>query len=135
MGLDNSIQIKRNTSTNSIPELKQFELAYDNKHQFDFEICYWRKCYNIRNMIMDVVESARDNDNSDILTTTDIEKIIRGLQSFNSANWQENGGSIWDWDDEEYPYSEKIQRDIENLKNLQTLMERYDLEVYFYDSY
>lgn len=135
MGLDNGIQIKRNTSTNSIPELKQFELAYDNKHQFDFEICYWRKCYNIRNMIMDVVESARDNDNSDILTTTDIEKIIHGLQSFNSANWQENGGSIWDWDDEEYPYSEKIQCDIENLKNLQTLMEKYDLEVYFYDSY
>ena len=135
MGLDNSIQIKRNTSTNSIPKLKQFELAYDNKHQFDFEICYWRKCYNIRNMIMDVVESARDNDNSDILTTTDIEKITHGLQSFNSANWQENGGSIWDWDDEEYPYSEKIQRDIENLKNLQTLMEKYDLEVYFYDSY
>ena len=135
MGLDNGIQIKRNTSTNSIPELKQFELAYDNKHQFDFEICYWRKCYNIRNMIMDVVESARDNDNSDILTTTDIEKIIHGLQSFNSANWQENGGSIWDWDDEEYPYSEKIQRDIENLKKLQTLMEKYDLEVYFYDSY
>lgn len=135
MGLDNGIQIKRNTSTNSIPELKQFELAYDNKHQFDFEICYWRKCYNIRNMIMDVVESARDNDNSDILTTTDIEKIIHGLQSFNSANWQENDGSIWDWDDEEYPYSEKIQRDIGNLKNLQTLMEKYDLEVYFYDSY
>ena len=135
MGLDNSIQIKRNTSTNSIPELKQFELSYDNKHQFDFEICYWRKCYNIRNMVMDVVEGARDNDNSDILTTTDIEKIIHGLQSFNSANWQENGGSIWDWDDEEYPYSEKIQRDIENLKKLQTLMEKYDLEVYFYDSY
>ena len=135
MGLDNSIQIKRNTSTNSIPELQQFKLAYDNKHQFDFEVCYWRKCYNIRNMIMDVVESARDNDNSDILTTTDIEKIIHGLQSFNSANWQENGGSIWDWDDEEYPYSEKIQRDIENLKKLQTLMEKYDLEVYFYDSY
>ena len=135
MGLDNSIQIKRNTSTNSIPELKQFELSYDNKHQFDFEICYWRKCYNIRNMIMDVVESGRDNDNSDILTTTDIEKIIHGLQSFNSANWQANGGSIWEWDDEEYPYSEKIQRDIENLKNLQTLMEKYDLEVYFYDSY
>ena len=135
MGLDNSIQIKRNTSTNSIPELKQFELSYDNKHQFDFEICYWRKCYNIRNMVMDVVEGARDNDNSDILTTTDIEKIIHGLQSFNSANWQENGGSIWDWDDEEYPYSEKIQRDIENLKNLQMLMEKYDLEVYFYDSY
>ena len=135
MGLDNVIQSKRNTSTNSIPELKQFELSYDNKHQFDFEICYWRKCYNIRNMIMDVIESARDNDNSDILTTTDIEKIIHGLQSFNSANWQENGGSIWDWDDEEYPYSEKIQRDIENLKNLQTLMEKYDLEVYFYDSY
>ena len=135
MGLDNGIQIKRNTSTNSIPELKQFELSYDNKHQFDFEICYWRKCYNIRNMVMDVVEGARDNDNSDILTTTDIEKIIHGLQSFNSANWQENGGSIWDWDDEEYPYSEKIQRDIENLKNLQMLMEKYDLEVYFYYSY
>ena len=135
MGLDNGIQIKRNTYTNSIPELKQFELTYDNKHQFDFEVCYWGKCYNIRDMIMNLVESARDNDYSDLLTTTDIGKIIHGLQSFDSVNWQEDGGSIWDWDDKEYPYSENVKRDIENLKILQTLMNKYDLEVYFYDSY
>jgi hypothetical protein len=86
-------------------------------------------------MIFDVVEHTRNNSVSDPLTTTDIDNIIKGLQSFNSENWQYDGGSIWDWDDEEYPYSEHVQRDIENLKVLRRLMDKYELEVYFYDSY
>lgn len=86
-------------------------------------------------MIFDVVKHTRNNGISDPLTTTDIDNIIQGLQSFNSENWQYDGGSIWDWDDKEYPYSEKVQCDIEKLKVLRELMDKYDLEVYFYDSY
>jgi hypothetical protein len=82
-----------------------------------------------------VVPGTYDNGISDPLTTTGIDNIIKGLQSFNSENWQYDGGSIWDWDDEEYPYSEQVQRDIENLKVLRRLMDKYELEVYFYDSY
>ena len=135
MGLDNSIQVRRNEYTNTIPELKQFEDSWDKNHEYDFEIAYFRKCWNVRDMVFDVVKCAHDNDESDPLTTEDIDNIIKGLQSFNSDNWQEGWGSIWEWDDEEYPYSKKVAHDIEKLKTLRRLMEKYDLEVYFYDSY
>ena len=135
MGLDNSITVKRNEYTSSIPELKRFEEDYDKEHKYDFSITYWRKCWNIRSMIFDVVPGVHDNDESELLTIEDIDNIIKGLQSFNSKNWQENGGSIWDWDDEEYPYSKKINQDIKSLKTLKRLMKKYNLQVYFYDSY
>lgn len=61
--------------------------------------------------------------------------MIKLLQSYNSKNFENNGTCIWAWDDEDWPYSEKIQRDIENLKILRELMDKYELEVYFYDSY
>lgn len=86
-------------------------------------------------MVFDAVEHVHDGLDSDPLTTTDVDNIIKGLQSFNSENWQEDSGSIWDWDDEECPYSEQVLRDIKNLQYLRKLMDKYDLEVYFYDSY
>lgn len=86
-------------------------------------------------MIFDVVKHARDNSISDLLSIEDIDNIIKGLKSFNAENWPEDGGSIWDWDDEEYPYSETIKHDIESLERLKGLMTKCDLEVYFYDSY
>ena len=135
MGLDNGIEVRRNEYTNTIPELKWFEKDWDKNHKYDFEICYWRKCYNVRSMIFDVVKGVYDLGESDPLTVEDIDNVIKGLQSFNSDNWQDNGGSIWDWDDEEWPYSEKVALDIERLKTLRKLMGKYDLEVYFYDSY
>ena len=135
MGLDNSIKIKRTECTNSISALQRFNIDWDKEHRYDFEVAYWRKCYNVRSMILDVVKGTHDNDSSEPLTIDDIEAIINGLKSFNSKNWHENGGSIWDWDDEDYPYSKKIKRDIKNLKQLKRLMKKYDLEVYFIDSY
>lgn len=135
MGLDNGLCVKRNEYASNIKELKRFEDDWDKEHKYDFEICYWRKCYNVRHMIMDIIKNAQDCGISNHLTIEDIENIIKGLESFNSDNWQEKGGSIWNWDDEEYPYSEKIKRDIKSLNYLVDLMKKYDLEVYFYDSY
>lgn len=135
MGLDNGIEVKRNEYTNNIPELKRFEEDYDKEHKYNFSITYWRKCSNIRSMIFDVVSGAHNNDRSDPLAIDDIDNVIKGLRLFNAKNWRENGGSIWDWDDEEYPYSKKIKQDIKDLKTLKRLMKKYDLEVYFYDSY
>ena len=42
---------------------------------------------------------------------------------------------VLDNEDEEYPYSEYIKKNIEDLKYLRSLMDQYELEVYFYDSY
>jgi hypothetical protein len=133
MGLDNAVCVKRNAYTNSIPELKRFEDEWDKEHKYDFEVVYFRKCWNIRN---DLFSLSIGRDESDyIMSTLDIDVMIRLLESYNVENFTNGGSCIWDWDDEEYPYSEKIQRDIEALKLLRGLMDRYDLEVYFYDSY
>ena len=135
MGLDNSIEVKHNVYTSSIPELRQFELEYDNVHEYDFEICYWRKCWNIRNDILWIIGERLSDKYEYTLDKEDIDQIIKLLESYNADNFEDSGGCIWDWDDEEYPYSEKIQQDIESLKVLRQLMDKYELEVYFYDSY
>ncbi len=135
MGLDNSIEVKRTEYTKNIPELQRFERDWDKQHEYDFEVAYFRKCYNIRHMIFDTVEGVVDNGDSKPLTKQDVENIIEGLQGFNEDNWQDNGGSLWEWEDEEYSYSYKLKEDIKNLQILSELMDKYDLEVYFYDSY
>lgn len=135
MGLDNSIEIKRNAYTNSIPELRQFELEYDKAYEYDFEICYWRKCWNIRNDILWIIGERLSDKYEYTLDKEDIDQIIKLLESYNADNFEDSGGCIWDWDDEEYPYSEKIQQDIASLKVLRQLMDKYELDVYFYDSY
>lgn len=132
MGLDNSIEVKHNEYTNNIPELQRFARSWDTEKKYDFEIVYFRKCWNVRSVIFDAVPGTYNNDISDPLSIEDIDNIIKGLQSFNADNWQEIAlGSIWDWE----KYKSKIQEDIENLRYLKELMKKYDLEVYFYDSY
>lgn len=126
--------MKRTSYTSTIPELQQFNVEWDTEHKYDFEICYWRKCWNIRNMIIEIIKDTYINVISEPLTPDDIDNIIKGLKSLNSDNWQDDDGSIWDWDGEDN-YSIHIKHDIENLQSLRKLMDKYKLEVYFYDSY
>lgn len=71
------------------------------------------------------------------LTKENIEQIIELLQSYNDDNWEDGGSCIWEFTSEEegWSYSEHIKQDIESLQLLLQLMNKYDLEVYFYDSY
>lgn len=85
-------------------------------------------------MIIEIIKDTYINVISEPLTPEDIDNIINGLKSFNAYNWQDNGGSIWDWGEEDN-YSEHIKHDIENLQTLRKLMDKYKLDVYFYDSY
>ena len=87
-------------------------------------------------MIMDRVEGCLDCLDT-ILTKSDIDNIIDGLESYNEDNWEDYGSSIWEWTSEEegWSYSEYVKQNIEDLKLLRQLMDKYELEVYFYDSY
>ena len=133
MGLDNGIEVKRTTKTNKITELKVFSKDWDKELKYDFEVCYWRKCWNIRHMVMDRIDGFVDNLGV-ALTKDDVDNIIYGLKSFNADNWDDNGGSIWEWDGE-WGYLEYIAQNIKDLQLLRQLMDKYELEVYFYDSY
>ena len=131
MGLDNSIEIKRTPYTDSISELRQFNLDWDNKHEYDFSVCYWRKCWNIRNGILDILGGRFSDQWRFHLNTENIDKIIAFLKSLNKHNWNDDGRSIWTWEE----YKNHIKDDIKKLKMLRKLMKKYDLKVVFIDSY
>ena len=130
MGLDNGICVKRNEKAMNIyDKLKHLESDWDEEHKYDFEIAYWRKCWNVRSIIFRCLGDGRDNDDTQI-KRDDIAKIVAELKSLNHKTWYE-GDSIWTWEEQK----SHMKRYIENLKYLYKLMDKYDLDVYFYDSY
>jgi hypothetical protein len=130
MGLDNGICIKRNEkSMNIYDKIKRFEDDYDKDHRYDFEVAYWRKCWNVRNLILRLLPIGESEWEFPI-TREDVSKIIDTLNSLNAETWDEDM-SIWTWDEQE-PH---MQRYINNLEYLYELIENHDLDVYFYDSY
>ena len=132
MSLDNGICVRRTPKTNMIEELKVFNDDLDTELKHDFEITYWRKNWGLRNDILWILIDPFEDRYEYSVRKNELDEIIELLQSYNSETWT---NSIWDWDDEEYPYSEYIKKNIEDLKHLRALMDRYELEVYFYDSY
>jgi hypothetical protein len=128
MGLDNGICVKLNDYSYKIRALKRFQESYG------FEICYWRKCWNVREDIFTVICAETDSQYHFILDIYDIKEIIKVLKSYNKKTWIYGGwgGSIWEWSE----HKKTNRRHIRNLKRLVRIMKKYpDLEVYFYDSY
>lgn len=131
MGLDNGIIVTYTEFTKSIPWLRKFIISPNID---DYEICYWRKCWNVRNVILRILsQKGHGNDISNELSIKDITKIIHALKSFNYHNWDDNGSSIWTWE-EQKPH---IKKQIKNLKKLVRLKRKHneEIRVYFYDSY
>ena len=134
MGLDNSIDIVRNDYSNKIKALERFTISYDRNKEYPFEACYWRKCWNVRGDILDIIGVENEYQYQSALDISDIKKIIATLKSYNRKNWKFGGcrGSIWEWSEHKWIN----RRHIRNLKQLIRIMKKYpDLEVYFYDSY
>ena len=134
MGLDNGICVKRTTYSDFIKKMKRFEDKTCKKYQLDYDICYWRKCWNVRNDILDIIQTGENEEYHYELTVRDIEIIITILKSYNSKNWDYGSwsDSIWTWKE----HKKINRRHIRNLKTLVKLMKKHPyLEVYFYDSY
>ena len=133
MGLDNGICIKRNEYSNKIKILSKYAESYDTQKIYDFEICYWRKCWNVRRDIFQVINAEEDSMYRFNLDIYDIKEILKVLKSYNEKNWEYGGyGSIWEWSE----HKNVNRKHIKNLKVLIKLMKKYpELEVYFYDSY
>ena len=131
MGLDNGCCIKRNEkSMNIYDKLKRFEDGWDKEHKHDFEVLYYRKCWNLRGVIADAIGGIYDNGDTPV-DREHIFNMIDALKSVNEENWEDEGGSIWTWEEQEL----HIKQHIKNLEYLYELMGEHDLDVYFYDSY
>ena len=134
MGLDNGIQFKilDKQKFGDIPSWFRRE-AWEDKYEYDYEILYWRKCWNVRSEIMGYLKVDEDCIETNI-TLDQLEDIFAILKTlYTKENWDE-GGSIWSWDDikKNYPANLKYARKV--LKWLETKpSDSYQL--YFYDSY
>jgi hypothetical protein len=133
MGLDNGIEIRRKDN------LPNCVLCFDNdesrkRYNYDLEVAYWSKCWNVRNIIFDVLRRGDDNDGVINVTREELIEIIHRLEDglhysdFLEGEW---GGCIWDWN--EFRYIQK--QNMKNLKKLARMMKRHpEIEIYFYDS-
>lgn len=134
MGLDNGIEIKRKDN------LPKCVLCFDDEgwrkqRGYDLEVAYWRKCWNVRHIIFDVLRRGDDNDSVIDITREELVEIIHRLEddlhycNFWSGEW---GGCIWTWNE----FRRIQKRNLKNLKKLAHMMKRHpNIEVIFYDSY
>lgn len=112
-----------------------FDEEWRKKCGYDLEVAYWRKCWNVRAIIFDVLRRGDDNDSVIDITREEVLEIIKRLQDdlhyfdFLDDDW---GGCIWEWN----IFRNIQKRNIKNLKKLVKMMKRHpEIEVYFYDSY
>lgn len=124
MGLDNGIRLGKGR-----PDYYPCYVKLDDRHKNCDDLCYWRKCWNIREDILDIV-GEEDEQYEYILTREDVHAIRRALQVyFKYPHWWSR--SIWTW--------KEIRRhlfyDVVNLWWLERYMKKHEVEVYFYDSY
>lgn len=130
MGLDNGIMVKKTNKIAKFFNKKKYSY-YDYDGVCEIEIAYWRKCWNIRNQILNILDVTKDNDSHAEISIPKMKEIIRFLKSLNEKNWEDYGYSIWSWDEQK----KSIKYQIKRLKRLLLIMKFYDVEVYFYDSW
>lgn len=130
MGLDNGIMVRRETM---IPALIKFDTDWQERNDCDIEIAYWRKCWNVRSVILYTLGINSDNDLEFDLSRNNIKDIIAALKKMTNKKeyYNDYGGCIWDWRD----FKRIQKRNIRALRRLYRIMGKHDLSVYFYDSY
>ena len=133
MGLDNGIEVKRTEYSVSIPWIAKHAFDWDKEKRYDFQICYWRKCWNIRTIILCTCNINSDNDCRYLLSVDDLINIRKELKKLNEKEWNSQGGSIWTWE-EHAPINKKHIRELAKLIQLKR-KHKDKLEIYFYDSY
>lgn len=142
IGLDNGItisRINRLSNTESIDrKIFIFDREDNNSYQFDFytkilqkddTIAYWRKCYNVRDAILNILKTDKEQYEYPI-SHENLLKIIKVLKAFNKRNWND---SIWEWRDAKH----NIRKCIRNLNIIERYMRKNPnvIHLTFYDSY
>lgn len=132
MGLDNGIKIKRRADLPAAA-FAYFDEEWRAKHNCDLEVAYWRKCWNVRRIIIDVLDVREGNDSYTAMTVEDVDAVITALCKINKKNWLVYGSTIWEWKE----FKNIQRRNIRNLRRLRYMMKKKPdvFEVYFYDSW
>lgn len=130
MGLDNGIEIRRRD--NLPPCTSIFDEEWRKRNNYDLEVAYWRKCWNVRAIIFGILQRGDDNNSVLEISREEVLEIIKQLKGINYNNFYDGAGCIWNWNE----FRRINRRNIRNLAKLARMMKRHpEIEVYFYDSY
>ena len=138
IGLDNGVVV-RSSKRPVIRDILPKELIYPFEKEYivgEVEIIYWRKNWNLRNTILNsnAVNSISTSEYEfSIDTPAQVFELIRIIVSFmNKETWEEDGDSIWDYD-EILPI---LEQNVINLAIIAGFMQNNsDIYLVFYDSY
>lgn len=133
MGLDNGIIIKNYTRA-QLP--KSFRYPFEKDYVLDeVEICYWRKCWGLRNEFLNTCFSRRKDEEFYFkLGVKEVEELLNIITYFlkHPKAWDEYGDSIWTYKN----FKPQLKNQKHNLKVLARWMKKNpEAEVVFYDSY
>lgn len=109
MGLDNGIILrtrKRISEDNELLKVKGIEQIHDISDDdgfFNYDICYWRRCWNIRSLLLDNCQKEEDPgyypmtiQNLINFRTAIFNTICAGAEAWDYGDYT---GSVWSFDD------------------------------------
>lgn len=134
MGLDNGFILKSTTDTKDFPEIIKKRIDRHGPLDQGIEIIYWRKCYSMREDVLDIIQEPGKPDEFDTRVYPEqIPDIIEALSRYLDPDyWLEKADCIWDYDD----MASTLYYDVLILNWLYFyLNEHPDKELIFYDSY
>lgn len=139
MGLNNGIRVSAKTMVGE-NFLNNFGSYYNiTEHQGEYELADWRKCWNIRNEILDAFSQQSKDDYGIILKISDLFKIKKIVTFFlDQETWDNTyyGSSIWTWE-ESLPNNAQIifilTKFLEEIEE-DDITDK-DIKIEFYDSY
>lgn len=157
MGLDNGIDIKfrkleEDISSKIFKNITKRLVSFDNDKKDVYDLLYWRKCYNIRELFMDFCNENEINFQNGDITYLTLDETIRFidclLKHHNKKWWKDSADhevfparfilskSIWEWEDIKKNYKLRYKKALKFLKYLKKskLLGNY-YTIYFYDSY
>lgn len=98
MGLDNGIILKGITKEEYLKCPTVTEELIDEE-QGEFEVAYWRKCWGIRNKIIDKFHFSEEGGDFK-LDPEDIPPLLKILKKFlHPGYWDDCADSIWEYDE------------------------------------
>ena len=130
------LKIKNKETFGTMPKWIRRE-EWEDKYDRDYEVMYWRKCWNVRYEILSYL-GASDDEYEWSLDLNDMKEILKLLKNmYKPRLWQadyDGHMTIWSWDDVKNSYRSNLRYMKRVIKWLAT-KPTDSYEVYFYDSY
>lgn len=131
MGLDNGVYFRFDYDDKIVNLMEPIfpRYALTKIGTCEFEICYWRKHYQLRGRLLCMLPKACDGFVD--LTVEQMQDIYDLLKRANKHNWEEDYTDYWDWNDVKKAHKANLRR----LKKAIKLKKKFPhLRVIFYDS-